>query len=227
LGGVRRWALGDVEIRGKYRYLDGTRLRGSVAALVRLPTGAIDHPENYLDLSPADRQMDFEVRLINEWTPTGGVVLHGALRAGWQLPQTLVRRVTPPWAPLAEAGFEAEVRRDPGDYLEVFFAPMIELAPGFTAGLGGRYRRRAPDRHTYASAADSTLVFQRTGMAVSAAVLDVETWERDYRVVAGMTYTTPGVQASFSYEVSFYGGGGATPFARRFLLGLRTSRGLF
>jgi hypothetical protein len=227
LGGVRRWALGDIELRTKFRYLDGTRLRGSASAVVRLPTGGLDRAENYLDLSPADRQMDFEVNFINEWAPTGGIVLHGAVRAGWQLPQTLARRVTPPWAPLAAAGFETEVRRDPGDYLDVFFAPMIELAPGFTAGLGGRYRRRDIDRHTYASPADSTLVFQRTGVAVSASVLDIETWERDYRVAFGMAYTTPGVQASFSYEMSFFGGGGGTPFARRFMLGFRTTRGLF
>lgn len=220
-----RFFPGDAEVAAKVRLTpDSGRYAAAVSAVLRLPTGHLDSPNDLFDLSSGDHQRDLEVRVAQELTLGGRLWLNLAVRAGRQRPGTRERRVGPPDVLLQPHAALTRLAWDPGDYLALDFAPMLRLGRYLGAGPTAGYFTQQRDRYTFLSAADSIALATRLGAPRSAAVLDAGTALRTLRLGWAMSYVGPGVEAGLSVEqtVSGASGGGAVPATTVFRIVLRT-----
>jgi hypothetical protein len=148
---------GDVEVTAALRLLEGAardstttparfRYRFGVTALVRLPTGASDHPDVPLDGGSGDGQLDVEVGGFADlrWRRLG---LEAEAHRGMQQSVELVRRVAPPEVVMAPLATRRTVRWTPGSYLELEVTPRWHLTDEFA--LGALVRRFAKDPDEY------------------------------------------------------------------------------
>jgi hypothetical protein len=217
--------LGDIETGAWYQLVDRPRWRSQISLLVRWPTGFTDSPNNFIDLSTGDGQMDVELGFRNDLVLSEQLWLHVGGRYGAQLPAELDRRVAPVNILLAPVTSLARVRRDLGDYLALDVAPSWRLDDAFALGIGYHFYRRGATRHSYVNPADD----QRVG--VPASVLDVETEVTRMRIGAGLTFSTIARHArgrarlpytvSASFQRTFFGEGGQVPVAETFNLTVR------
>ncbi|HYL56458.1 MAG TPA: hypothetical protein VEU73_12875 [Gemmatimonadales bacterium] len=214
-----RYGLGDVEVAAKYRIVAGAHYAAAVQALVRLPTGARDSADDWLRQSIGDHQTDLEGQLTQELV-AGPLWLNVAIRAGLQQPGMRIQRVAPWDALLVPATATANLRWDPGDYLGIDVAPLINLSHEFAAGFTAGYFSKANDHYTYQSPQDST------GIGLPASVLDAGTAQRWLRLGFAMTYHAPMVEGGLSIEQTV-SGGGIVPAATVYRIVFRTSKKLF
>ena len=220
-----RYGLGDVELAAKYRVVAGSRYAAAVQALIRLPTSGRDSADDLLRQSLGDHQLDLEGRLTQELT-VGPLWLNVAIQAGLQRPGTRVRRVAPVDAFLVPATATADLRWDPGDYVGVDVAPLLQLNREFAAGFTAGYFTKAQDHYAYRSAQDSVDVATRTGFPAAASLLNAGTSERRVRLGFAVTYHAPSVEGGFSIEQTV-SGAGVVPGATVYRIEFRTSRRLF
>jgi len=214
-----RYGLGDVEVAAKYRIVAGGHYAAAAQALVRLPTGARDSADDWLRQSIGDHQTDLEGQLTQELV-AGPLWLNVAVRAGWQRPGTRIQRVAPWDALLVPATATANLRWDPGDYLGIDVAPLLNLSHEFAAGFTAGYFSKARDHYSYQSPQDSALV------GLPASVLDAGTAQRWLRLGFAMTYHAPMVEGGLSIEQTV-SGGGIVPAATVYRIVFRTSKKLF
>jgi hypothetical protein len=223
-----RFFAGDAEVATKIRL---TRAAGAyaaaVAALVRLPTGHLDTPNDLLDVSSGDHQTDLEARLIQELTVAGHLWLNLSIRAAWQRPGVRMRRVGPSSVLLEPRAALATLNWDPGDYLAVDFAPLLRPNPHFAVGPTLGYFTKQRDRYSFRSPQDSIALAGRLGAPRSAGILDAGTSERRVRLGWAMSYLGPGLEAGVTVEQTVSGAGGAVPATTVFRLLLRTWWKLF
>ena len=222
-----RYFPGDAELSAKYRLATGGRYAAALALVLRLPTGHLDSPNDLLDVSTGDHQTDVEVRLTQELTVAGRLWLNLSIRAAQQRPGDREQRLAPADAFLVPFATTSRLKWDPGDYLQLDFAPMLRLGKSFAAGVTAGYYTRASDRYTFLSAKDSTAVAARMGSPVSASILDAGTAERRLRIGWAMTYLGPVFEGGASIEQTVSGAGSAVPAATVFRLVMRVSRKLF
>ena len=222
-----RYFPGDAELSAKYRLATGGTYAAAVALVLRLPTGHLDSPNDLLDVSTGDHQTDVEARVTQELTVGGRLWLNLSVRAAQQRPGERERRLAPADAFLVPFATTSRLKWDPGDYLQLDFAPMLRLGKSFAAGVTASYYTRARDRYTFLSAQDSTAVAARLGGPVSASILDAGTAERRLRIGWAMTYLGPVFEGGASIEQTVSGAGSAVPAATVFRLVMRVSRKLF
>jgi hypothetical protein len=152
--------------------------------------------------------------------------LNVAIRAGRARGGTRVRRVAPPDAFLVPAAATSTLRWEPGDYLGVDVAPLIQLAPEFAAGFTAGYWTKAHDHYAFQSPPDSVALATRLGAPTAASVLDQGTSERRVRLGFAATYHGPTLEGGFSIEQTV-SGAGRVPGATVYRLVLRLVRRLF
>lgn len=220
-----RYGLGDVELAAKYRMVAGAHYAAAVQALVRLPTSGRDSADDLLRQSLGDHQLDLEGRLTQELT-VGPLWLNVAVQAGLQRAGTRVRRVAPIDAFLVPATATANLRWDPGDYVGVDVAPLVQLNREFAAGFTAGYFSKARDHYAYQSVQDSVDLETRTGFPAAASLLNAGTSERRLRLGFAVTYHAPTVEGGFSIEQTV-SGAGLVPGATLYRIEFRTSRRLF
>jgi hypothetical protein len=220
-----RYGFGDLELAAKYRFLAGPHYRAALQALVRLPTSAPDSDADLLRQRTGEHRFDVEGQFTQELV-AGPAWLNVAIRAGRARAGTRVRRVAPLEAFLVPAAATATLRWEPGDYLGVDVAPLIQLAPEFAAGFTAGYWTKAPDHYAFQSPQDSVALATRLGAATAAAVLDRGTSERRVRLGVAATYHGPSLEGGFSIEQTV-SGADRVPGATVYRLVLRLVRRLF
>ncbi len=222
-----RYFPGDAELSAKYRLVTSGPYAAAVALVVRLPTGHLDSPNDVLDVSTGDHQTDLEARVTQELLVAGRLWLNLSVRAAQQRPGERERRLAPPDAFLAPFAARARLRWDPGDYVQVDFAPLLRLGRFFAAGMTAGYYTRARDRYAFLSPQDSSAVAARLGSPVSPSVLEAGTAERRLRLGWAMSYLGPVFEGGFSIEQTVSGRGSVVPAATVFRLVMRVSQRLF
>ncbi len=222
-----RYFPGDAELSAKYRLVVRGPYAAAVALVVRLPTGHLDSPHDLLDASTGDHQTDVEARVTQELTVAGRLWLNLSLRAAQQRPGERERRIAPADAFLVPYGSTARLKWDPGDYLQVDFAPMLRLGRFFAAGVTAGYYTRTRDRYSFLSPQDSAAVAARLGGPVTTTVLEAGTAERLLRIGWAMSYLGPVFEGGASIEQTVSGVGSAVPAATMFRVVMRVSRRIF
>ena len=216
---------GDFELEAKYRILESHDFSLSGAAIVRLPTGHQDSPNDMFDISTGNHQTDLELRVTEELTLFNRLWLNGSLRLGRQRPGERERRIGPQDSLLLPHATLARLNWDPGDYAAFDVAPMYRFTRVFAVGFTLGYYTQQRDRYTYRSAQDSIDVTTHMGgTPLSASVLDAGTAWRWTRLGVAMTYATPQIEGSLSFEQTVSGAGGLVPVASVFRIVMRTSR---
>lgn len=214
---VVRTGIGDMEVGAWLQLADGPRWRSQLEVTLRLPTGKMDDPDNFLDLGTGDHQTDVEVALRNDLVINEHLWLHLGGRYGLQMADQLVRRVTPWYLPFAPVTSRADVERNLGDYLQVDLVPNWQLDDALNVGIGWHYFRQGATTFAYADPADEA----RIGLPAS--VLGLATSVTRMRVGAGVTFSTLSRYArrqarlpyrvTWSYNATFSGRGGQVPKA--------------
>lgn len=146
------WTLGDIEITGRLRLLEGPanapngRARYGATALgtVRLPTGAGDESRAIFDLPMGDGLLGFEGGLA-AWVQTSRLGLSAAARVGMASAGTMRVRIAPVDVPLAPVANLAEVRRKPGSTLEIRLRPTLAIAAALRVEGEYAFLRRGAD----------------------------------------------------------------------------------
>jgi len=213
-----------MELEAKYRMLESHNFALSGAVVVRLPTGHQDSPNYLFDISTGDHQTDIELRVAEELTLFNRVWLNGAVRLGRQRPGERERRIGPQDSLLIPVAALARLNWDPGDYAAFDAAPMYRFTRAFAVGFTLGYYTQQRDRYTFRSAQDSIDVATNMGAPLSASVLDAGTAFRWTRLGVAMTYATPEVEGSLSFEQTVTGAGGLVPVASVFRIVMRTTR---
>ena len=156
------WTLGDIEVMGALRLLDGeVRTPGATSpraawylaggALVRLPTGTPPDPSIPFDMGSGDGQMDIEGRVEAALRVGAHLDVHAAGRYGVQQPTTVTRRVAlhervyPPYV------VTSNVRWTPGDYYFVELSPRWHLGESLALTFDLRQYHKAQDTYTLVS----------------------------------------------------------------------------
>lgn len=128
--------IGDIEIGAKYLFYRSKIARMAFTAGVRLPTGQVDDPDNFVDLGFGDGQTDIELRYHLDYFPSKRVWLNFTSRYIIQLPDEQVKRipnaVNAPLAPLAN---KLKVDRDLGDSIDLELSSKILLDKLWTIEL--------------------------------------------------------------------------------------------
>jgi hypothetical protein len=217
------WELGDVEVTGALRILQGAvrdsasapaRFRWLVGAtgLVRLPTGTADHPDIPLDQGGGDGQLDVEVGGFADLRLSRvGLLLRG-LR-GMQESTELERRVAPPEQPMAPIATRRLVRWTPGSYLELEAAPRWHLTDELALSAVARRFTKDADEYEEVGGVDPQLP--------PASVLARETEATLTEVGFGILYSTVEswragrarlpLEMRVAARKAIAGSGGATP----------------
>ena len=181
---VVRTGIGDIEVGGWFQIADRARFRSQLGLMVRLPTGTMDSPDNFIDIGTGDHQTDVEVALRNDLVLSRNLWLHLGGRYGVQMADQLSRRVTPWYIPLAPASSKATVTRNLGDYLAVDLVPNLQLDDAIGVGIGWHYFHQGATTYEYVNSADQARI------GLNADVLGLATSVSRMRVGAGVTFST-------------------------------------
>jgi hypothetical protein len=217
LATIERVSLGEIEVGGKFVVFDGTQtdpalpapalgLRFTVGALVRLPTGRTDRPDNFVDIAPTDGGTDIEGQAFVDASLRRNAAVSLAIRYTRQLPHDATVRI-PDFAgqPFQLATQERTVRRDPGDVLHIEASPRIALREFFSLGGYYAFRRKSADRSGIAPLAAPDPI---DGPAPApATVLDAGSATNEHRFGYGAGWANVAAyrrgRARFPYEISY------------------------
>jgi len=234
---ISLWHTGDVELSASVRLLDGLvqdsasasptlRYRVIGTGLARLPTGAIDHPDVFLDVGTGDGQLDIEGRLVGEVVWHERLGLRAGVRYGIQRPRTLIRRVAAPEVVFAPADTRQIVEWNPGAYFGIEVAPSFHFSRELS--IGAEYWVYRKYRDTYELAGPSV------GASVDPAVMEVESGVTVHNVGGILRYDTvprrmatgtgTPMQLHLRIQHAVAGGGGQTPITTRVEFGVRFFR---
>jgi len=217
--------FGDAEVGVRWSALQGSNLRAVLGGTVRLPTGKVDSPENFVDIGTGDRQMDIALDAEAVWRFGSILALAGMASYTFQLGDNLERRITPHTRPIAIAATQQLVSRNLGDFFEAGLYPTIYLSRSFVAYGSAYYYYKAADGFDLTgpySLPDDQLPTDITD-------LEFETSRETLSFGAGIHYfSTQGrhttklpIEAGIDYRTAFQGTGGMTPKASRLTFYLR------
>lgn len=207
--------FGDIELGLRYALAQGPHMRAVLGARARLPTGFRDLTNDYLDIGPGDRQLDLEWSFDAAFEPGHRLGIWLGASYTLQLGDRLVRRVSPPERPLAEAATELLVDRNLGEILRASVHPLLRLNDQFRIFVSAAYVHKARDR------------FSANGAPVPEleALTEIETWSFGaglwYRMESGRRSARLPIEAGISYRSAFSGNGGRAPKANRISMSLR------
>jgi hypothetical protein len=203
--------LGDVELGLRFGVVQSTAVRAVLATTVRLPTGSIDAPDNYLDVGTGDHQVDVEFAFEGAWEPGSFLGLAASASYNLQLGGELERRVTSHVRPIGPLATQALVSRNLGDELRAAAFPSIRLSRTLTVYGSASYYRRATDRFALAGSDGSA--------ALDPAELEFETAMSTWSFGGGLHYYAAEsrtgrnlpLEAGLDYRTAFQGNGGQAP----------------
>jgi hypothetical protein len=213
--------VGDIDIGGKFSVYDsfggstearmsptGLNFRTAVGAMLRLPTGQIESPDNFVDLGTGRKATAVEGRWF------------GDVLVGSHFWQSFVVRVNKPFADdqemriidlpnleLAPIYRKQSVHRELGTAFEFETTPRIVINNFFAISGQYVYRHKSQDHYTGTFAIPAAI----TGFAditLDASTLDLETETTEHRLGGGL---------SFSNIYSFEQGKAKIPFEVTYL----------
>ncbi|MFW6199213.1 MAG: hypothetical protein ACOC8K_01480 [Gemmatimonadota bacterium] len=229
------WEIGDVEVHGALRLLEGTRSEAEgwglrswllgVGGLARFGTGRIDDPDRFLDRGSGDGQMDLEGRVFGDVTLARRAGLWADIRYGIQMEGTVPRRISSSQVGFPPRAHRADVSWDPGDYLDLEVAPRVRLTPDLALAARYRYFTKQSDSYELAPGAspgpgvppvtvledETSQTLHETGVSVVYSTL---------RAVRAGRYGLP-FEVRVRYRLAAGGSGGRTPNASRIEVGAR------
>lgn len=213
--------LGDVELGLRLGVVQSAAVRAVLATTVRLPTGFVDAPDNYLDIGTGDHQMDVELAFEGAWEPGTFLGLAASASYNLQLGGELERRVASHVRPIAPLATQALVSRDLGDELRAAAFPSIRLSRTLTVYGSASYYRRATDRYTLAGP-DASAPLEPAELAYETAM---STWSfgggLHYYAAQSRTGRNLPLEAGLDYRTAFRGNGGQAPKATSVMFYLR------
>jgi hypothetical protein len=221
LATTRRSHIGDIDVGGKFSVYDsfggstparmsptGLNFRTAVGAVLRLPTGDIDSPDNFIDVGTGRGTAAIEGRWF------------GDVLVGPRFWQSFIVRFTKAFADdqemriidlpnerLAPLYRKQTVHRELGNVFEFETTPRIILNDFFSVSGQYVYRHKAQDHYT----GTFTIPAAVTGFAdvsLDASTLDLETETTEHRLGGGI---------SFSNLFSFEQGKSKIPFEVTYL----------
>ena len=126
--------IGDIELKGKYKYYDQGDWRLAAEGGVRLSTGEEDDPDNLTDLALGTGHDAILAKLYNDYRGIDKVLLSATLEYTYFLETDknlrIPRDVNEPITDNKE-----NVDRDLGDILEVNLSGVYQFTPEWSAGL--------------------------------------------------------------------------------------------
>ena len=209
-----RQKLGDAELGVRVGLLRRASLRAVVSGTVRLPTGQLDEPDNYVDIGTGDRQTDIEFGLEAYWQPSPFLALATVASYNLQLGHQLERRATSHEEPLAPLRTQVTVTRHLGDEFRAGLFPSLRLSETFTVYGSALYSRKPADRFTLVDPSSSS-------QAGDPSLLEFETAQQlwsfgggvFYRAAEGRGGPALPIEAGIDYRAALRGSGGMTPKA--------------
>lgn len=237
------WELGDVEISAKARLVATPRMdsagaprtfayTGAVEALVRLGTGKLDDPNNFVDLGTGDGQTDIEVAAYSDILLGGRLLASIVARYGVQNSVVVDRRIAPPDRPIAPLSTLHAVEWKPASYRALDVVPKLALTPAVSVGLPYSYFTKGADRYTLADGAagsppeDATALPSPDDLArETESTLQRLGVEIRYSAVLGRTRLP--FEARAIFQTAAAGRGGRTLRTSSFRVDLRTSVSLW
>jgi hypothetical protein len=176
---VETWTgqgLSDIEVGGRYQYVNTDDLRLAFTGAVRLPTGEVDDPDNLMDYSFGQGAYALLFHLNNDYTGWERGLLNVTLIYEWVLPDKEVRRV-PDDVNVPITANKEKVKRDLGDHYGVDVTGSVKVADPVT--LFARYKFKA-----------STQDDVKGSMGFAYDSLEQETAWREQVYHVGVTYST-------------------------------------
>jgi hypothetical protein len=204
--------LGDAEVGLRWGLLQSPSARLVLIGIVRLPTGILDPPSNFVALGTGDKQTDLQVGA--EATFETGVV--GLGLSGYynhQLKSQLVRRpANLAERPIAIAAAEQTVSRKLGDEFRVAAYPALRLHPSFSVyGSVDYYHKVLDDYGAVGTPPEGPGILPPE-------VLELNSSMSRLSVGGGLYYRSTGrdgaslpIEAGVHYFAAFKGEGGLTP----------------
>ncbi len=203
--------LGDLEAGLSLGLLRGERLRASLEATLRLPTGTNQSPSHVFDLGTGDGQTDVEIG-IEAAVESSRLALAFSARRIWQLPDRVKMRWAPAGQPIAPIAFLFSTERDLGDVIQLSLHPGIRLNQAFRAYASAYYFSKTEDFYALPAGQEPPAV---PGLAPpSAQQLSEGTAWRALYLGGGIQYRqdrradgTPGlpIEAGLQYQTAFSG----------------------
>ncbi|MFQ5550101.1 MAG: hypothetical protein ACE5FJ_02560 [Gemmatimonadales bacterium] len=215
--------LGDIELGVRYQIASGDALRALVFSTVRLPTGTLDSPRHFLDISTGDRQTDIVAGIETVYAAPSNIGFAATASYTLQLSSSRSMRVTRPDQPLAVAADEFSVNRDLGEIFQFSFHPWLRLGEGVRAYTSVSYYHKGSDVWSAANGLPTLSL-------ATAEDLGLESSNTSWSFGGGLSYrsTRSGrdrpelpIEAGLSYLSVFSGSGGLTPKFNRLNLYLR------
>ncbi|MDH4351748.1 MAG: hypothetical protein OEW56_11425, partial [Gemmatimonadota bacterium] len=213
---IKLSGFGDVELGFRYGVATGPTFRAVVGGLVRLPTGKKqDDPNDFLDLAPADGQLDLALRIDGAFEPGSRVGVWFSGGYTLQFGDHLIKRVARIDQPIVPASAVTDVQRNLGDEIRVSIHPALRLSPSFRAFVSASYYHKGVDRYTVNGAAIPELeaLTGRTLWTFGGGL-----W---YRMEQNRRRTSLPIEAGFMYDATMYGRDGVVPKAGRMTLSIR------
>lgn len=213
--------IGDVEVGLRFGVVQSAVVRAVLATTVRLPTGSVDSPDNYLDIGTGDHQMDVEFAFEGAWEPGSVLGLAASASYNLQLGGELERRVSSHQRPIAPLATQALVSRNLGDELRAAAFPSIRLSRTLTVYGSASYYRRATDRYALAGS-DASATLDPAELEYETAM---STWSfgggLHYYAAQSRTGSNLPLEAGLDYRAVFRGTGGQAPKATSVVFYLR------
>lgn len=126
--------IGDIELKGKYKYYDKGDWRLAAEGGVRLRTGRQDDPDNLTDLAFGTGQNAILAKLYNDYRGIDNLLLSGTLEYAYYLETDknlrIPRNVNEPITDNKE-----NVDRDLGDIIQAELSGVYQFTPEWSAGL--------------------------------------------------------------------------------------------
>ncbi|MDQ6886347.1 MAG: hypothetical protein M3068_03545 [Gemmatimonadota bacterium] len=227
---VTRTGIGDIEVAGKYQFLNtlgdrdrvdppaGLSFRSAVTGVIRFASGNVDSPENFIDIGTGSGAPGFGVRSQSDvlfgyhfWASFVG-------RYVWQRADHQTVRIEHSNLPLAPLYRQENVARNLGDFYELEATPRIVVNDWF--GISGQYlyRHKFEDRYTGTFTVKN---LARADTTLNASSLNEETEQREHRLTGGLVFSTVApftkgkigipLELSYQHSESVRGSGGRTP----------------
>ena len=240
------WRLGDIEARADARFFEigdsesPNRFTLGAGAMVRLPTGAQDNADNFLDAGSGDAQLDVELRgwMNGRWR--GKLGLWADFRYGTQLRGSTLRRVSDPGIAFALRSTETTLDWKPGDYQFLELTPWYRITDAMSVVAGYRHFRKGEDsfsipavvpvdetaaaRATAPVAVDPSVLVPGSGGSVGRALLGLVYNREVHAGDDGVTGEPLEVRVMYRRAV---GGSGGMPLAESLEVGFRFFVGIW
>jgi hypothetical protein len=207
--------LGDLELGMRWGLLQSRSLRAILSGKVRLPTGTLDSPGNFVDLGTGDKQTDVQVGLDAAIEPGSVVSLALSGYYNFQFGHNLARRPTSLIdQPIVLAAGEQTVSRNLGDEFRVAAYPAIRLAQGFTVFGSIDYFQKELDQFGSAGTPpENPELYPPELLELNSSMKRLTAGGGIHYRSLGRDGTSLPIEAGAYYFAAFKGSGGMTPVA--------------